>query len=96
MSSIKDMLTDAVAAGYTICVYYDDPDEPDYTGQDVTEAMAHVTACDEIHVRLEGGPNKGGRALIIPSLADDEQIADFTLNTWIERWWDARSEKEGA
>lgn len=85
--SIKAILTDAVTAGLTIIVVNpDDPDEPDYVGDNVRDAMDAIEAVDECNVQVEGD-DESGWMLIVNDLDEDEQIAD--CNGWIDVWLDA-------
>lgn len=61
---------------------------PDYEGTDAKKAWEAATACDEMNLSLherKGGPAIGW-ALIIPGLAPDETVADYS-GDWIDRKW---------
>lgn len=83
---VRKLLTDAVAAGFTLECGYDG--EIDYRGQDVDQAYEALTACDEMTLRLTSGEyHKGNWALIISGLEPDEQIADCA-GGWMNEWWE--------
>ncbi|MBA8881671.1 hypothetical protein [Phyllobacterium myrsinacearum] len=79
MSILKDLLTAAVASGFTLTAFYDDHTDPDYRGQDVSKCIEALEACDEMTLTLYDGYGvHQGWVAIINGLDDEEQIANYS------------------
>lgn len=79
------MLEAATNDKLTITVY-DDPANPDYVGQSPDEAWVHVTACDEISLKLVNPKGQRvGWAQIIHDGDPEEALADYS-GSWIDAW----------
>jgi hypothetical protein len=85
-----DLCEAAIAAGFTLSVAHPEVDELDYTGTDLGEAWAAITACDEMEVTFSKPDHKTQWALLISSLDPDEQIADYA-GKWIDAWFEAKA-----
>jgi hypothetical protein len=85
--SVKAILTAAVEQGLTIIVHnQDDPNEPDYVGDNVRDAIEAIENVDECEVTIDGD-DESGWMLIVNDLDEDEQIAD--CSGWADVWLDA-------
>jgi len=82
---LRKLITDAVAAGFTLDVNHEG--ETDYLGTNPDEAYKAATACDCMWINLIAADGKvTGYALVINGLNDDEVIADYS-GQWLDEWW---------
>ena len=89
MNEAQKLFAAAEAEGVTMIVYY--PGEAfDYKGTDAKLAWEHASACDEIHVTFYREGAIIGWALVIPGLADDEVVSDYSGD-----WIDQQLKKDG-
>lgn len=82
----RKMIEDAIAAGYSVAVGSDG--ETDYKGTSAALAWKACTDLDEAGVVISKHGAKSEVALVIPGLAPDETLADFTADGWISAWFD--------
>lgn len=84
---LRELLRHCETAGHTMICSYDG--EVDYEGTSAAEAEEALTACDEMSLTIRDRWGKRvGWALIIPGLAPDEVIADYSgerLGNWMEK-----------
>jgi len=80
---VQDLFNMAADLNYTAIVRCDG--EVDYRGTNMAAALDAVLAVDEAEVRFLSLDGRTGWALIIPGLADDEQVADCSgiVEEWI-------------
>lgn len=93
MNTAFQMLKAAAEAGYSFVVYYDDPNDPDYQGDSHAKAWEACKDCvDPMNVSLRKAGARSEWALIIAhDVDDDETLADFSTNGWIDGWWEAQN-----
>lgn len=91
-----NMLKAAVDAGFTIKIYGDMDDEPDYVGNNPLLAYEAVEATDEATMTLShpnGDRVKGGWAYLMadgPGTCDpQETVVDCAASGWANDWWEA-------
>lgn len=83
---VRKLLEAAKAEQFTFQCYYEE-DELDYEGTDIDEAIKALGACDQMQLVLKEAGRTLGWALIVPSLEDDEVLADFAggfINKWFQ------------
>jgi len=86
MKYVRKLLQAAKAEGFTFVCFYDSPEEYDYRGRDISEAVKALEACGEMRLALLDGERVIGSALIIPQLDQEEVIADYS-GAFIDEWW---------
>lgn len=80
------LVHEAIKAGYTLRCIHPDEVDPDYHGTNPHQAIQALEACEEMHLYLLPSTSiqKHEGALIIPSLAPDETVADYTTGGFID------------
>ena len=75
--NIRDLLAHCHSAGHSFRVRCDG--ELDYSGNDTRKALEALNACDEMQLSIVDGATgkRKGWVLYIPSLDQDERIADY-------------------
>lgn len=86
MKYVRQLLQAAKSEGFTFVCFYDTPEDYDYRGRDINEAIKALEACEVMHLALLDGERTIGSALIIPYLDQSEVIADYS-GTFINEWW---------
>ena len=92
----KEMLKAAAAAGFTIKIYGDMDEEPDYIGHDPIHAWEAVEATEEATMTLrqpDGGKVPGGWAYLMVdgqgTCNPQETVVDHADSGWTNDWWEA-------
>lgn len=92
----KEMLKAAAAAGFTIEIYGDMDEEPDYVGTDYLYAWEAVESTEEAGMKLlqpDGKRVPGGWAYLMangPGTCDpQETVVDHAVKGWVNDWWEA-------
>jgi hypothetical protein len=92
----KEMLKAAAAAGFTIKIYGDPVEEPDYVGHDPIHAWEAVENTGEATMTLrqpDGGKVPGGWAYMMAdgpgTCAPQETVWDCAGSGWANDWWEA-------
>lgn len=91
-----NMLKAAVDAGFTIKIYGDKDEEPDYVGNNPLLAWEAVENTEQAHMMLhkpDGGKVPGGWAYLVadgPGTCDpQETVVDCSDKGWTNDWWEA-------
>ena len=86
MKAYKDLVKTALNHGYVVSVF-------DGEEWSVKKSDKYQTIIDDIEgveeaqiVIRDAENNRMGWALIIPDLADDETVADFTITSFMNNW----------
>ncbi len=88
MNILKDLIKDAVNKDHTLLVYSEDINTPHYHGSEVDKIIETIQARDEINVLIRNGGGPDGTVgwlMVLPGLADHEQIANYS-GAWIHEW----------
>ena len=92
----KELLKAASKAGFTIKVWGEDDEEPDYSGTNARAAWDAVSDQDEAQITLhnpDGSRVPGGWAhLMVDSqftCDPQETVVDCSAEGWINDWWEA-------
>lgn len=95
-----NMLKAAADAGFTIKIYGDMTEEPDYVGNNPLLAWEAVEATDEATMTLQqadGSRVPGGWAYLMvdgPGTCDpQETVVDHAAEGWTNDWWEANREE---
>lgn len=87
MACIAQRLLQHAQANGVLITIYQPQTEPDYSGTSAADAWKAVEACEENHAQFhDPDGNCLGWAILLPGLADDETIADYS-GDWIDKFW---------
>lgn len=89
MKAYKHLVKHALAQGHTCSVWDGEEWQVSHSTkyQNIIEAIESVEEANLV-IRLAVGGERIGWAHIIPyGLEDDETVADYTCNEFMENWW---------
>jgi hypothetical protein len=87
MKEYKHLVKHVLAAGGTVSVF-DGEEWASKKSADYKQIIADIESVEESQLILrDAAGNKLGWALIIPCLADDETVADYSVNEFMDAWF---------
>jgi hypothetical protein len=86
MKEYKHLVKHVLAAGGLVSVF-DGEEWASKKSANYKEIIAAIESVEEAELILrDAAGNKLGWALIIPCLADDETVADYSVNEFMDAW----------
>jgi len=86
MKAYKDLVKTALHHGFVVSVF-DGEEWSTKKSNQYKVIIDDIEGVEEAQIVIRDASNKElGWALIIPSLADDETVADFTITSFMNNW----------